>query len=86
MRNPTTGLASLYRGVTLEWITGLCLDPHDLAIAKYVALHEKDIVINRELGTRGIVKREQLLLLLNATPLDEAVRGRIREHIDRDFR
>ena len=37
MRNPTTGLASLYRGVTLEWITGLCLDPHDLAIAKYVA-------------------------------------------------
>jgi hypothetical protein len=67
-------------------VSGLCLDPHDLAIAKYVARREKDIVFNRELAARGIVKKEQLLLLLDATSLEEAVRGRIRDHIERDFR
>ena len=65
-------------------VSGLCLDPHDLAIAKYVAGREKDIVFNRELATRGIVKKEQLLLLLDATSLDEADRGRIRDHIERE--
>jgi hypothetical protein len=40
-------------------VSGLCLDPHDLAIAKYVARREKDIVFNRELATRGVVEREQ---------------------------
>jgi hypothetical protein len=43
-------------------------------------------VFNRELAIRGIVKQEQLLLLLDATSLDEAVHGRIRDHIKRDFR
>jgi hypothetical protein len=67
-------------------VSGLCLDPHDLAIAKYVARCEKDIVFNRELATRGILKMKQLLLLLDATSVDEAVRGRIHDHIERDFR
>jgi len=67
-------------------VSGLCLDPHDLAIAKYVARREKDIVFNRELATRGIVKKEQLLLLLDATSLDESVHSRIRDCIERDFR
>jgi hypothetical protein len=40
----------------------LCLNPHDLAIPN-VARREKDIVFNRELATRGIVKKEQLSLL-----------------------
>jgi len=30
-------------------VVGLCLDPHDLAIAKYVAGREKDLEFNREL-------------------------------------
>jgi hypothetical protein len=66
-------------------VNGLCLDPHDLAIAKYVARREKDIVFNRALATRGIVKKEQLLLLLDATSLDQAVRNRIRDDIEHDF-
>jgi hypothetical protein len=41
-------------------VSALCLDPHDLAIDKYVARREKDIVFNRELATRGIVKKKQL--------------------------
>jgi hypothetical protein len=67
-------------------VSGLCLDPHDLAIAEYVARREKDIVFNRELATRGIVEKEQLLLLLDATSVDDEVRRRIRDHIERDFR
>ncbi len=66
-------------------VSGLCLDPHDLAIAKYVARREKDIVFNRELATRGVVEREQLLLLLEATALEEDLKRRIRDHIERDF-
>jgi len=41
---------------------------------------------SRELATRGIVTKEQLLLRLGATSLDEAARRRIRDHIERDFR
>ena len=66
-------------------VSGLCLDPHDLAISKYVARREKDVVFNRELATRGIVNKERLLLLLDATSLAEVVRSRIRNHIEHDF-
>jgi uncharacterized nucleotidyltransferase DUF6036 len=67
-------------------VSGLCLDPHDLAIAKYVARREKDIVFNRELAARGIIKKKRLLLLLDDTLLDEGVHSRIRDDIERDFR
>ena len=67
-------------------VSGLCLDPHDLAIAKYVARREKDIAFNRELAARGFVKKKRLLLLLDDTTLDEGVRSRIRDDIERDFR
>jgi hypothetical protein len=67
-------------------VSGLCLDPHDLAIAKYVARREKDIAFNRELAARGFVKKKRLLLLLDDTDLDEGVRSRIRDDIERDFR
>jgi hypothetical protein len=68
-----------------EGVQGLCLDPHDLAIAKYVARREKDIVFTRELANRGIVSRDHLLALLDQTSVSEEVRERIRTHIDRDF-
>jgi hypothetical protein len=67
-------------------VSGLCLDPHDLAIAKYVARREKDIAFNRELAARGIVTKQRLLLLLDATPLDDTARQRIHDHIELDFR
>lgn len=69
-----------------EGVKGLCLDPHDLVIAKYVARREKDLIFVRELARRKIVTRKRLLDLLNQTPVEENVRQRIRDDIARDFR
>jgi hypothetical protein len=54
----------------------LCLEPHDLAIAKYAAAREKDLIFTRELVRRGIVAEERLLLLLDETQVDDEVRVR----------
>lgn len=77
-------LVDLPSGET-ENVKGLCLDPHDLAIAKYVARREKDVIFTRELARREIVVRERLLVLLEKTPVNEEARARIREYIEQDF-
>jgi hypothetical protein len=77
-------LVSLPPGDT-EGVRGLCLDPHDLAIAKYVARREKDVAFMRELARRGIVERKRLLRLLDETSVSEEVRERIRANIAADF-
>src|ERR1700755_2645267 len=69
-----------------DGVLGLCLDPHDLAIAKYAAFREKDLIFTRELAQRGLVSQNRLLELLEHTAVDEALRARIREQIARDFR
>ena len=66
-------------------VVGLCLDPHDLAVAKYAAGREKDRVFTRELARRSIVSQDRLFVLLDNTPLEDDVRTRIRAHILRDF-
>jgi hypothetical protein len=77
-------LVDLQSGET-EGVRGLCLEPHDLAIAKYAAAREKDLIFTRELVRRGIVAEERLLLLLDQTQVDEEVRKRIRDEIAADF-
>lgn len=68
-----------------EGVKGLCLDPHDFAIAKYVARREKDVAFTRELARRGIVGRERLLDLLARTAVGADTRERIRADIEADF-
>jgi hypothetical protein len=77
-------LVNLPSGDT-EGVEGLCLDPHDLAIAKYVARREKDIIFTRELAARGIVSHDRLVALLEQTPVSAEARERIRTYVDRDF-
>ena len=77
-------LVNLPPGET-QGVRGLCLEPHDLAIAKYAAAREKDLIFTRELVRRGIVAEERLFLLLAQTQVDEQVRNRIREQIATDF-
>jgi hypothetical protein len=69
-----------------QGVSGLCLDPHDLAIAKYVARREKDIVFTRALAARGMVEKSTLLELLAKTPIDAQARERIRGFIESDFK
>jgi hypothetical protein len=66
-------------------VHGLCLDPHDLAIAKYVARREKDMIFTRELARRGLVSQECLLALVDQTAVVDDVRERIRTYITKDF-
>ena len=77
-------LVNLPEGET-DGVRGLCLDPHDLAIAKYAAGRDKDRVFTRELATRGLVAHDRLEKLLDETPVSEEIRERIRSQIARDF-
>jgi hypothetical protein len=77
-------LVSLPEGET-DGVRGLCLDPHDLAIAKYAAGRDKDRVFTRELAARGLVAHDRLEKLLDETPVSAEVRDRIRSQIARDF-
>ena len=78
-------LVSLPPGDT-EGVKGLCLEPHDLAIAKYAAAREKDLIFTHELARRGMVLQERRLSLLDQTPVDAEVRERMRSQIAADFR
>lgn len=77
-------LVNLPAGDT-QGVSGLCLDPHDLAIAKYVARREKDVVFTRAMAARRMVEKPKLLELLTKTPIDAQSRERIRGFIERDF-
>ena len=79
-----TRLVQLPAGHT-DGVRGLCLDPHDLAISKYVASRDKDRAFNRELARRRIVDKKRLLRLLEGTPVNESIRRRIRDDIAADF-
>ena len=68
-----------------EGVLGFCLDPHDLAIAKYAAFREKGLIFTRELARRGILSKEQLLTLLGQTKLTDELRERILARIAADF-
>ncbi|HEX5047199.1 MAG TPA: DUF6036 family nucleotidyltransferase [Gammaproteobacteria bacterium] len=83
-RNWKNRLVTLPPGDT-EGVAGLCLDPHDLAIAKYVARREKDLTFTRELACRGITSEETLLQRLDETAVNGAIRERIHADISADF-
>ena len=77
-------LVNLPKGDT-EGVVGLCLDPHDLAISKYVAGREKDLHFTAELARRGILELDRLLRLLLETPIDASLARLVRARIRRDF-
>ena len=70
------------RSAATRGATGLCLEVHDLALSKYVALREKDDVFCRALARRGLVDRTtleaRLATMTLAAPVRQAVLGRIR--------
>jgi hypothetical protein len=77
-------LVNLPPGET-DGVKGLCLEPHDLAISKYAARREKDLIFTHALASRGLVSQERLLALVDETPVTDEVRERMRADITRDF-
>ena len=67
-------------------VEGLCLDVHDLAIAKYVAGRPKDLDFTRELARHRIIRRVTLLDRIAATAIDVPLRELVAGRIERDFR
>lgn len=64
--------------------TGLCLEPHDLVISKYVAGREKDRDYVRAALRHRLVDPSVLRQRLRATPVDGATRDRITGQIEAD--
>ena len=65
--------------------TGLCLEPHDLVISKYVAGREKDREYVRSVVRHRLVDRETLLERLSSTPMEDTIRGRVAALIEAGF-
>ena len=65
--------------------TGLCLEPHDLLVSKYVAGREKDRDYARAVARHRLAEREVLLQRLALTPIDSAVSQRIAAQVEADF-
>ena len=65
---------------------GLCLDPHDLAVSKYIAGREKDRIFTSALVAKGLLDREVLRQRLADTKVDEKIRAGAEAAMDRDFK
>ena len=65
-------------------VRGLCLEPHDLAISKYVARRDKDRIFTKELARR-LIDRAKLPALVGQTPISAEVKDRVRADIASDF-
>jgi hypothetical protein len=73
------------RNANTRGVVGLCLEPHDLAIAKYVAGREKDHLFLRAAIAHRLLVKKVLLERLTATPLGGGAAPRIAERIELDF-
>ena len=60
-------------------------DVHDLALSKYAAGREKEIVFNRELARHGIVSRRKVIRLVPSMPVDDERKRLILARIKADF-
>jgi hypothetical protein len=67
-------------------VVGLCLEVNDLAVSKYVAGREKDLLFTKELAAHGMTSRNTLLTRLDETEIPDQMRevitGRIRRAFD----
>ena len=68
-----------------RWSKGLCLDPNDLVLAKYVAGREKDLHFAHVAAHHGLVQASVMNERLATMPLTEAQRELVASRIDRDL-
>jgi hypothetical protein len=65
-------------------VAGLCLEVHDLAVAKHVAGREKDLEFTRELARHRMTESKTLLARLKGTEVPAEVRKIVEARIRRD--
>jgi hypothetical protein len=65
---------------------GLCLDPHDMAVSKYLAGREKDLDLLEKLVRLHLLERALLLQRLQETSVDESRKSLAKARIERHFR
>lgn len=66
-------------------VRGLCLEVHDLLIAKYCAARPKDLDFAKAVAGHGLADKETLLQRLGETDLDQHRRDLVQSRIERDF-
>jgi hypothetical protein len=66
-------------------VTGLCLEVHDLAISKYVAGREKDLLFTQALAKHALTQHLILMERLSATKVAEELRKLVAARIKRQF-
>lgn len=66
-------------------VTGYCLEVHDLAISKLIAMRPKDLEFVRELVRQDMIEKKTMVDRLELTHLQEAVRTFIRTRINSLF-
>ena len=64
---------------------GLCLDPHDMAVSKYIAGRDRDLELLQGLIRLGALDQATILERLEMTSADERVRSLARARIARHF-
>lgn len=67
-------------------VTGYCLEVHDLAISKMIAMRAKDLEFVRELVRHDMIAKKMMLRRLEQTDLEEPVRNTVRVRIESLFK
>lgn len=66
-------------------VKGLCLEVHDLLVAKAIAAREKDLDFLRQAARHGLADERTLLERVETTPADATRRDRAKTAIARAF-
>ncbi len=72
-------------GENTRGVTGWCLDPADLVLAKYAASREKDFEFNREVIREGLVSKDILLDRLSTMTIVPERKRSIQRTIEYEF-
>ena len=62
-------------------IRGLCLEPHDMAIAKLVAGRDKDLNVCSVLFRHGMLNKQTLIARLDITEMNSSVYAHVKNNI-----
>ena len=67
-------------------VTGYCLEVHDLAISKLIAMRLKDLEFVQELARREMIEKKTMLRRLKSTDLDASILRAVRARIESLFK